>query len=788
MGPERTRDDRYTRARSHPAMRDQETIDSAAEWRSRLSGIVGALLLYTSVSGILIYLLPFSIFNQLNVLVHSLVGVAMLLPAAWFVVRHWYARKKGNLSHYQLLGYVSLAALCLCLASGLVLTWQGLDRPRISYTWGTAHLISGIGLSAFVLIHLLTVILRKTKESPFVKDIRRAQRRYYAYALVGTAGLFAVAVLWTATYEDPQSTVPFDADYNWRFGEDRPFAPSLARLDYADWNDNTRRQVRDLLAPDMQPRFDAAMAQQKDTSLGLFRQIRTSVSSLEPGAVLSGEIEDTLHEAARWIKEEGAIESADLAGSDGCGTDGCHGEIYAEWLPGAHRYSSMDDMFQRVQVLMAAETSPEHTRYCAGCHDPISLFGGAKNSGNITLSADGSNEGTSCLVCHSIVQADVQGNGDYTVRLPTRYVYESADAGLAKTAADFLIRTYPEHHITSYSRPLYKTEEFCAACHKQYLDREVNTDIGKVQGQNQYDSWKNSRWYHEGNEEKTIGCRECHMPLADSSDPARGDVTDYNRNGADGKHRSHRFLAGNQYIPLLQNLEGAQEHVDLTEKWLRGDIAIPEIEDKWTDGPVVRLDIQAPSQATAGEDLSIRVILTNNKTGHDFPTGPLDMIESWVEIKVTDTDNNVIYHTGALDDEGNVSNPSVIYKSDGFDRQGELIDRHNLWDLVGSSYKRSVYPGVTDAVEARFQCPSMARARLREADAKQGSRSRDYVITADSDHDNELTVNATLWYRKANPEFLDRVYGIEDLVRSPVTAMSHASTTIGVRIDGAEGH
>ena len=115
----------------------------------------------------------------------------------------------------------------------------------------------------------------------------------------------------------------------------------------------------------------------------------------------------------------------------------------------------------------------------------------------MTLSVAGADEGISCAVCHSMVQADVQGNGDYTLSPSTRYSFALDEGTVPRLLADFLIRTYPEHHIASYSRPLYKTAEFCAACHKQYVDLEVNTDIGRVQGQNQYDSWRNSRWFHE---------------------------------------------------------------------------------------------------------------------------------------------------------------------------------------------------------------------------------------------------------------------------------------------------
>jgi hypothetical protein len=349
--------------------------------------------------------------------------------------------------------------------------------------------------------------------------------------------------------------------------------------------------------------------------------------------------------------------------------------------------------------------------------------------------------------------------------------------------SDFLIRADPTRHIESYSRPLYKTAAFCAACHKQYMDKEVNTDIGKVQGQNQYDSWKNSRWHHPDDPARDISCRECHMPLVQSDDPARGDMTDRNRTPQDGKHRSHRMLASNQYIPLLHDLPGAREHVALTEQWLRGEIEIPEIADKWTEGPVVRLEIEAPESVTAGEVVSVRVVLINNKTGHDFPTGPLDMIESWVEVVVTASDGREVFRAGRLDDDARVTGSPILYKADGFDREGGLIDRHNLWDLVGASYKRSLYPGVTDAAELQFQCPSMARGRVLPRDEKlpPGRRVDELVFRAeDVEASDDLTVQAALYYRKANPDFLQRVYGADSAIESPVTRMSSATTRIRV--------
>jgi hypothetical protein len=696
-------------------------IDAVAEWRSRLSGLTMALLVFEVASGLLVYALPFGEGVQAFLLAHTLTGAIMLVPTIWYVLRHWLTRRRGNLSHIQLLGYLAVAALAVCLLSGVVVTVQSAFGTRMSPAWRQVHLLSGMIFPLLLGAHLATVVLRRVNNPTAAAALRAARWLFTARTLWICGLLAAVSSAWALIRgREPDAFRPFPPDYSWTFGADRPFAPSLARVAY-----------------------DGA-----------------------PGGV----------------PERGALDEAALAGSASCGRSGCHEQIYREWLPSAHRYSALDDMFQRVQALMAAETSPEHTRYCAGCHDPISLFSGAKDASNITLSAHGANEGTSCLVCHSIVQSDVQGNADYTIAPPRPYAYERQVGMLAEFVSGFLIRAHPDHHVRSYARPLYKTAEFCGACHKQYVDVEVNTDIGKVQGQNQYDSWKNSRWHHAGDPQRTLTCRECHMPLVASADPARGDRVDPNRAPSDGRHRSHRLLAANQYIPLRHGLEGAAEHVSLIEAWLRGEIDIPEIADRWTDGPVVRLELDAPARTRPGSGFDVQVTLTNNKTGHDFPTGPLDMIESWVELLVSGPSGEVLHHSGGLDDRERVTRPPVWFKADGFDRRGELIDRHNLWDLVGASYKRTLYAGMTDTVQMTLQCPSMARGRVNGAvpEPAAGTRVERYAVPGAGQAGEALTVRARLWYRKANPEFLDRVYGVDASIRSPVTLMTEATRIVHV--------
>jgi hypothetical protein len=244
------------------------------------------------------------------------------------------------------------------------------------------------------------------------------------------------------------------------------------------------------------------------------------------------------------------------------------------------------------------------------------------------------------------------------------------------------------------------------------------------------------------------------MPLVESHDPASGDALDYNRSTGDTKHRSHRFLAANQFMPLVLDLPGAQEQVDLTEQWLRGDFPIPEIADKWQVGPAVPVELIMPQTAAPGEQITIQAVITNNKPGHDFPTGPIDIIQSWVELEVKDQNGTMVFRSGARDDKHYIEPGSFVFKVEPVDQYDNLIDRHNLWELVGVRYRRSLFPGMQDQAEYTFRVPIRGVA--------------------------ELQVNAKLLYRKVNQNLLDILFGAESGVTAPISQLSENEGSIQI--------
>lgn len=470
----------------------------------------------------------------------------------------------------------------------------------------------------------------------------------------------------------------------------------------------------------------------------------------------------------------GALDPRSVAGSDTCGSSGCHVQIYAEWRPSAHRYAAMDPIFLGIQNVMAKQNGPESTRYCGGCHDPISLFSGTKNIFVENLTGQlGYNEGISCVACHAIQKTDIQGNANYTIAQPTEYLWQWSPAHTAGALArNFLIRTWPAKH-NSLSRRVFKKPEYCAACHKQFIDQQVNR-VGWVQLQNQYDNWAASHWNKKGDARTTVECRECHMPLVKSADPAAGDSTDYNRASNDGKHRSHRFLGANNFVPALLKLDDGEKHAELTNQWLKGQIEIPEIKQKWSEGPIVKIRIETPPTIAPGATLPVRVVLVSNKVGHDYPTGPLDMIQSWVEIRVQDERGQTVFSSGKRDSRNFLEPGTFLFKAEPVDQYGNLIDRHNLWEMVGVRYRRSLFPGYSDTVEYKVMCPSGGPSQR----AKETDGASDFLVPAP--RPGTLKIDATLHYRKIDQFLLNYVMGEKAGLTAPVVDIASATATVCV--------
>jgi len=108
------------------------------------------------------------------------------------------------------------------------------------------------------------------------------------------------------------------------------------------------------------------------------------------------------------------------------------------------------------------------------------------------------------------------------------------------------------------------------------------------------------------------------------------------------------------------------------------------------------------------------------------------------------------------------------------DQNGNLIDRHNLWEMVGVRHRRSLFPGFSDTTEFSFFCPQIAPVRTKvfpqeiayQVGAPKGART--------------LHVQARLRYRKVDQYLLNFMFGEDKGLTSPVTDMATESRVIKV--------
>lgn len=128
--------------------------------------------------------------------------------------------------HVVLLGYLGAVALLICTVSGIVITWQGLFHIRTSFFWRQVHLISAFATVVTALPHVLVLIPHLKKEN------KQAQARSYLVRTVwGTLACLVCMLILSLSFGKTEYKNEFPDDYVYLFGEDRPFAPSLATTD-----------------------------------------------------------------------------------------------------------------------------------------------------------------------------------------------------------------------------------------------------------------------------------------------------------------------------------------------------------------------------------------------------------------------------------------------------------------------------------------------------------------------------------------------------------------------------
>ena len=150
------------------------------EWQHVLLRFVSGILLFETITGLTIYLLPFSIANQVSVLLHTIIGLVFIIPFFYYMARHWSNYRSMPMTHYKFTGYLLMAVSLLLVISGVILTWQGAFQVRISNTWDILHIVGTLILIALMVPHVVLIIVRnyQARENISFIPIIKAQWKY----------------------------------------------------------------------------------------------------------------------------------------------------------------------------------------------------------------------------------------------------------------------------------------------------------------------------------------------------------------------------------------------------------------------------------------------------------------------------------------------------------------------------------------------------------------------------------------------------------------------------------
>ena len=448
---------------------------------------------------------------------------------------------------------------------------------------------------------------------------------------------------------------------------------------------------------------------------------------------------------------DGTIPADFFLTSETCGR--CHRDIYEQWDASAHHFSSFNNQWYRKSIeYMQDVVGTEPSKWCAGCHDHAVFFNGRFDRPiREQIDTPEAQAGLGCTSCHSIVHVgSTMGQGDFVIEYPPLHDLAASDNPLLQWTHDTITYLAPGPHRKTFLKPFHteQSAEFCSSCHKVHLDLPVN-EYRWVRGFNEYDNWQASGVSGQGARSfyyppSPMTCRDCHMPLVPSDDPA----------ARDGLVRSHRFPGANTALPFVNGdaeqlrvvqdfLRDGQVSVDVfgitrvaeapppelaeargtAEPRLSSTFAVGEESMRFgaagiaTGGPpaevLAPLDLQ-PVAVRRGESVRVEVVVRTRKVGHFFPGGTVDAFDVWVEFEAVDDRGRVLLHSGAAADGGSgpVDPGAHFYRSLQLDERGNPINKRNAWMTRSVAYVRLIPPGAADTVHYRLQVPEDAGDRI----------------------------------------------------------------------------
>src|ERR1051326_397052 len=411
---------------------------------------------------------------------------------------------------------------------------------------------------------------------------------------------------------------------------------------------------------------------------------------------------------------------------------GCHQDTHAAWSESLHRNAAREPFYRESADILLRTRGIEFTRHCESCHTPIALFSGALSKDRPRQQAPFTpldEEGVTCTVCHSIVEARLNGTGSFTIRQPALLAKEDGTPIFGNFTDEQILADIPGHK-RAVMRPLLRQPEFCATCHKVDAPPELN-GYKHIRGFSAYDEWQQSGaslevvspYYRF---EQRVDCRGCHMPKIESLN---------DRAAKQGVIASHQWLGANTAAPLFY---GQTKQVQRTEEFLSSQVISVDIfalKRESTGETIPEVTTNRQLALRPGEEITAEVVVANRKAAHSFAPEVRDLYEIWVAFEAVDDHGRILMRSGFLKPDGMLDDSAHVYKAILLDEESRPITRHQIWLTNVVGYNNAIPAGRSDI--ARFRC------RMPQDWTPDASRS--------------ITLKTTVNYRRFTQEYTNYV-------------------------------
>lgn len=420
----------------------------------------------------------------------------------------------------------------------------------------------------------------------------------------------------------------------------------------------------------------------------------------------------------------------------------CHQEAYAQWRQSAHANSFRAPWYIKNVNLLINGKGIEFARHCEGCHNPIALTSGAMTEKS-PVNRKFDEDGITCSVCHAIQKVGTRGTGSYVLGQPAVMVDEN-DKPVYGKVSDKEILAHLDRHSKAVMKDFYRTSEFCSACHKAALPRELN-DYKWQRAFFLYDEWQLSSFAKQSPlpfyvKDQVSTCQTCHMKREETKLPDFG--------VEEGKLASHRWLGANT---VLAKYYGYDEQLEKTIAFLRnGALNVDIFGIERNGGKMVAPLGVEPFDIAPGDVLTVSVVIQNKGIGHSLVPEQRDFYESWVEFDAKDAAGHWLAHSGALEPGGALDPRAHSFTNRLVNAQGRLNDLHQVWDTRVVPYNNTIQSGRSQVVRYEFKVP---------ADAV-----------------GPIAITAKVNYRRFNQHFMD--FGMGKHYEMPVVEMAARTRTL----------